>query len=181
MLVELDVAAVDMPQSAFGLLSEPGEQCIPEAAEAPPAELRVDRAPKPEFGWQFTPRRACAQDEKEGFEMRGHHFGSAPAPPGPGFDDYRMNEEALSRRASSILRVVWLNMAPSQRTSSSRLSKAALFAKTPLNPNLSVCREWDHEPGGPSSISASVLTQQNRPGMPEAALSVTKVYLWTLQ
>jgi hypothetical protein len=50
-LVELDVAAVDMSQSAFGLLSEPGEQCIPEAAEAPPAELRVDRAPKPEFGW----------------------------------------------------------------------------------------------------------------------------------
>jgi len=65
MLMELDVAAVDMPQSAFGLLSEPGQQCIPEAAEAPPAELRVDRAPKPKFGWQFTPRRACAQDEKK--------------------------------------------------------------------------------------------------------------------
>ena len=95
MLVELDVAAADMPQSAFGLLSEPGEQCISEAAEAPPAELRVDRAAKPEFGWQFTPRRACAQDEKEGFVMRRHHFGSSPASPGPGFDDYRMYEGHL--------------------------------------------------------------------------------------
>jgi hypothetical protein len=53
----------------------------------------------------------------------------------PGFDDYRMNEEALSRRASSRLRVVLLNMAPSQRTSCPRLSKDALFAKTPLSTN----------------------------------------------
>jgi hypothetical protein len=49
--------------------------------------------------------------------MQRHHLGSAPTSPGPGFDDYRMNEEALSRRASSRLRVVLLNMAPSQRTS----------------------------------------------------------------
>ncbi len=50
-LVELDVATVVMPQSAFGPLSELGEQCLQEATAAPPAELRVDRAPKPEFGW----------------------------------------------------------------------------------------------------------------------------------
>jgi hypothetical protein len=46
---------------------------------------------------------------KKSFEMRSHYFGSSPASPGPGFDDCRMNEEALSGRASSRLWVAWLN------------------------------------------------------------------------
>ena len=132
-LVELDVAAIDMPQRAFGLLRQPRQQGIPETAEAPPAELRVDRAPRAELGWHLTPWRACAQDEIESFQMRGNHFGPSPASRGPFFKHYRMNEEALSRRASSRLRVVLLNMAPSQRAPFPSLSKLALFAKTPLS------------------------------------------------
>jgi hypothetical protein len=42
--------------------------------------------------------------------MLGNHFGSSPASRGPFFEHYRMNEEALSRRASSRLRVALLNM-----------------------------------------------------------------------
>lgn len=49
-LVELEVAAIDMPQRAFGLLRQPRQQGIPESAAAPPAELRIDRAPRAELG-----------------------------------------------------------------------------------------------------------------------------------
>jgi hypothetical protein len=59
---------------------------------------------------QFPPRSAGAQDVEKSFQMLWHDFGPAPSPAGPPLLHYRMNEEALSRRAVSRLRVSLLNM-----------------------------------------------------------------------
>ena len=113
MLMEFDVASIDIPLPALGLLAKPTHQGVPGSAEAPSPELRIDGAPKAVARWQFPPRRTGAQDVEECLQMQGHNFGPATSSPGPPSLHYRMNEEALSRRATSRLRVSLLNMAPS--------------------------------------------------------------------
>lgn len=128
-LVELEVAAIDMPQSAFGLLGQPREQRVPDAATAPAAELRIDRAPQAKPAWQLSPRRPSAQDEEEGVEMIRNNFGLSPASPGPFSAHYTMNEQALSRRSCSRRRVSLLNMLPPITACHPRLSRTATFCE----------------------------------------------------
>ena len=94
-------------------LAEPNYQCIPHPTEAPSSELRVGRAPESITGRQLPPRRTGAKDVEEGFQMQRHDFGSAPYSSGPVSLHYRINEEALSRRAVCRLRDSLLNLAPS--------------------------------------------------------------------
>lgn len=81
---------------------------------------------------QISPWVAGAQDVEEGVQVQRHDFGPAPSSSGPPSLDYRMNEEALSRRAVCRLRVSLLNMAPSQLPPiPAPCQKGVLFAKTP--------------------------------------------------
>ena len=81
---------------------------------------------------QISPWIAGAQDVEEGFEVQRHDLRPVPSSSGPPSLDYRMNEEALSRRAVCRLRVSLLNMAPSQLPPIPGPSqKYVLFAKTP--------------------------------------------------
>ena len=104
-----------MPQGALGLLSQPCQHGIPDAAAAPPAELGIDRAPWSEARGEVAPRATGAQDMEETLQMEHHHMRPSSASSRPIFQQQSMNEEALSRRATSRLRVNLLNIVSKRR------------------------------------------------------------------
>ena len=104
-----------MPQGALGLLSQPCQHGIPDAAAAPPAELGIDRAPWSEARGEVASRATGAQDMEETLQMEHYHMRPSSASSRPIFQQQSMNEEALSRRATSRLRVNLLNIVSKER------------------------------------------------------------------
>jgi hypothetical protein len=67
-LVELDVRAIQVTQSAAGSPAQNLEQPRKEAGGAPPPEAGVDRTPRPETLWQVSPWHPRSQDKPDSGE-----------------------------------------------------------------------------------------------------------------